>query len=1120
MNIVELNDVNRRHMVSETRTDLKFEWEDKEIMDIIMKKFKNIYPYSNDPKEFINDTVYINNINRFINKFNRGEISEELFLINMEKTFKKMFEKFDTLRYQSKYDLNYYKKNLDIANRLLIDGDGGIGKSYFLFKLEERLRNSSIKHLCIYCKYTKNIPDEIIEEIKSINNEFYFIIDAFNELNMNEQNEMIKKVESLIQMKNVNIIISYRTNNLEKIVKTKLEELLKNKYTFYGVEYEASLTKIVESYGIEATKYIDILETNNPFYLKMLYKILDDPKIRKDKIGNLVQITFILEAYIKKVCGLDCWNKTKEIGVFMFENNDDSIEENEIKKLLGNGATDYINEMINNNLMDFYLYENKKRFVFNIQRLSDYIIARTLHKKITDLNSKQIIKIIDKKLEKMYSLAEPFILLIIDKYRENIQEGINIILNSNLKEYFNLSILRRAHFTKEQIEIIQNNIVVEDFKTAFLEVGGCENRPFNCTNYLNKKLSEEGRYLDGILTKFYESTYIMKLKNMLYSIIFIEKNNEYIEEAFWYSFWLTSVSNPRIRNLAIKVLFDITDKFMSYVNILTEYYYKIDEFYIRKAIIRVITSMDIKDKKVISFLKKVLNDYEQIDSEIIFRISTFLHKDLEYIGLKKYNVYRKLKNNVIVDKEIDLNQIVWMVDLYDKYLLKFESYNRENELSLYDDFVLNNKKKIMKWNKKLNRKFKCVSNDGECKYSIGSQRFIKHMSPLKLIDMNHSKMFIAFQEIFKYVCGIYNYKYCKDTEKFDEHINKFEESLLKKILLISQDLLLGSLMCNYYTKEFSVFNDDITFGYKVYKPINVSEEELRIFSPVSLYCEEIDKLNNEINNRLDLYGMRDENWYKDKEISIENIKKLSNPIEKCGREWSLISADIHKYVRDENGNSLYTETYDYNISIDSEIVLTGNCDSRDLTIVNDEYIGNIKKYKDTEYKKSTCVRMVESYSKDFKETYLKLPPTRMILEFDLIYNKKYSTWNLKDGETIIYCDNNSKDYYNIPITGAIYIRTDYLNKIIEKYKVKYWAYTEKSYLDNGFNEEASLHIELDEKSNINSIFNNSKLTSVKREVNNKCKKCKYETQKEKEKNIIDYEKFIEELGYVKQENDE
>ncbi len=1115
MNIEEINNINRNHMLSETRTDLKFEWDDKEIMEIILKQIKQVYPYSSDPQEFIDDKEYLNKINGFIHKLNRREISDDLFLNNMEKILKELLEKFETLKYQYKYDINYYRKNLKMANRLLIDGDGGIGKSYFLFQLEEKLRNSNINHLCIYCKYTKSIPDEIVNSIKSNNNEFYLIIDAFNELEKKEQEEMIKIVEKLLGDKNINIIISYRTKNLEETIKEQLEKLLENTYTFSGVEYESSITKVIETYGVEATKFIDILETNNPFYLKMLYTILEDPKIKKEEIGDLVQITFVLESYIKSICGREYWENTKKIGEYMFENSTTSIDENEIKNVLDLETDDYISKMMDNNLIDFYIYDNKKIFIFNIQRLSDFIIARPLHQKIDNLNDQEIIDLVNEKLSKMYSLSEPFIILIFDRFKKkNIKRALNIILASNLKDTFELSTLRKIFFSKEQIDIIQKELSASNLQHAFLELGGYYNRPFNCSNYITEKLIESKSYIKGILTNFYDSAYIMKLKNMLYSIIFIDENNEYIEETFWYSFWLTSVPNDRIRNLATKVLFDVVDKFQDYAKTLIDYYYKVEEYYIRKAIIRVLTSINTQNDEIIKFLSDIYVDYNQVDAEIIFRISNFLNKDTEYILLNKYNIYGNLGEKDVVDKELDLNHIIFIADIYERDLLHFERYNKENELSLYKNFILNDKKEILEWNKELSTKFACVYNEGYCKYSIGGERFKKHMKPLEIVNIDSKKMFIAFQKVFIDICKTYNYSYSKQDEKFDEHINKFENSLLKKILLISQDILLGSLMCNYYTEELSVLNDDKTFGYTVYEPIRIDEEELRIYTPVSIYCEKIDRLNTKICNRLDLYGTRDEEWFNNSNISVENIKKLFKPILDEGKEWTLISVDIHRYVSDNNSNHIYTESYDYNIVIDSEQDLIGDSESKELTIDNEEYIGNINKYKQANYIKSTRIRNIESYSDIFKETHMKLPPTVLLSEFNLTYNRKYSTWDSADGEPIIYCDNNSKEYYKNPVTGVIYIRTDYLAKLIEKHKVKYWAYTEKNYLNKGWNEDASLHMELDDKGNVKAMFKNNNLVSHKSEVNEKCKECKFEIYQESSKpvnyskSIIGLNKFI------------
>lgn len=131
MNIEELNELNKTHMIVEMKSDLEFEWYDKEIMDIIMKQFKEIYLYSSDPKEFVNNRKYINRINEYIRSFNKKEIFENLFLNKMEQILKKVLEEFNELKYRYEYNIDHYKKNIEMANRVLIDGDGGIGKSFF-----------------------------------------------------------------------------------------------------------------------------------------------------------------------------------------------------------------------------------------------------------------------------------------------------------------------------------------------------------------------------------------------------------------------------------------------------------------------------------------------------------------------------------------------------------------------------------------------------------------------------------------------------------------------------------------------------------------------------------------------------------------------------------------------------------------------------------------------------------------------------------------------------------------------------------------------------------------------------------------------------------------------------
>lgn len=74
--------------------------------------------------------------------------------------------------------------------------------------------------------------------------------------------------------------------------------------------------------------------------------------------------------------------------------------------------------------------------------------------------------------------------------------------------------------------------------------------------------------------------------------------------------------------------------------------------------------------------------------------------------------------------------------------------------------------------------------------------------------------------------------------------------------------------------------------------------------------------------------------------------------------------------------------------------------------------------------------------------------------------------------------------------------------------------TEKNYLDKGWNEEASLHLELDGNVNVISKYQNNSLKINKNSFNKNCKKCKYGIYQELSK-THDFPKlsFFDDLDY-------
>lgn len=1089
MEYKKLNDKNKKYMIDGINNDLNFEWEDSHLLDQIIRKINNIYPYSSDPQDFIDDKYYLNEINKLFKLLFDRKLDKVVFLDKLEKLFNEMLSKFPTLSYQYRYNINMYKEIISKSNRLIIKGCGGIGKSYFIYKLEETLSENKIDHLCVYGKYNDYIPETIYDEIKNKKKDFYFVIDALNEFNESEQQKILNHLKSIQKNNNINIIITYRTSSLKSNIVEQLNENLKNEHDFKGVDFESSILKLIETYGVETVRLIDVIESNNPLYLTMLNKILFNTKIKGEKLPSIAQMTFIMESYIKGICGLENWKLVKKIGSYMFDNSKTSITEDELKTITGNQFDSFVENMIQNDFMESYEHDYTLYFLFTIQRLSDYIIARSLFNFIKDKDENDIINLVNEKLDKMYSMHEAFALVLLDKYKDkDINTALRIIFKSEIGKELDIGIFKKISFNGKQIQCIQKFIKYENVQNLFLLLGGYVNRPFNCKNYLNQKILDDENIQKKLLVKFRESEYLMHLKNMVYTLPFLEKETDILEEYFYYAFWLMSVPVERIRKLAIKVVYDISYKNTKFAGYLIELYDKINELYIKKGIIHVLTKLS-KTRKITNFIKKVYFNPEEIDAEIVYRTAAYLKKEDEYQLLNKKNLNTIIPKNVRVDSKLDLKQIIFIADIYEKYLLKFERYTDGNTLSLYKNFILNDNREIYEFNNKLYEKFNCVKNNGDCKYSVGDYLFKEHMEPIDIIDIDSKRMFILFQEIFKKVCGVYGYNY-NEKEKFDIHLNKFENSLLKKILLLSQDILLGSLMTNYYTSEFSVYNDDKTFGYKNYSYIMYDEEKIYLTSPVGPYNELVDKLNSKICENIDLYNNNTYRWYKSKKESIENCQKMMSPIICDNNSWSLIGGDVHLFVVD-----FINVFYSCYMAFNPQEQLLGNEDSRYLTIENKRYYGSVSDYPSEKYSKNMSIPNFESNSLDIKETNMAFPPPNLVKHLNLKYNFKTSSWDDINGNQIILCDNNTKNFYKYPVSGAIYIKTDILEELKKHNYVVYWCYTEKLYKNYGWNEKASLHLELDSDGNVIKEFNNNNLSNSEKSVPLKCKRCKYNIYK-------------------------
>jgi hypothetical protein len=106
------------------------------------------------------------------------------------------------------------------------------------------------------------------------------------------------------------------------------------------------------------------------------------------------------------------------------------------------------------------------------------------------------------------------------------------------------------------------------------------------------------------------------------------------------------------------------------------------------------------------------------------------------------------------------------------------------------------------------------------------------------------------------------------------------------------------------------------------------------------------------------------------------------------------------------------------------------------------------------------VRQVSAYNELLDETYLLLPPAKLITDLNLKPDYQNLTWVNAKGEVIIYCNNNKSDYYGDFIKKSIFIRKDIFDKYVKTHTLKYFVYTERLIPGHGFENDTCFDLEI------------------------------------------------------------
>ena len=456
MKIEELNKIQKNAM-SKDLINEHYEWGDKRLIsyllgEVPMERELDRYSGKELSSEALEQNEIIKKINEIIKKYNYSMKMEPKEFYELEKEYAKL-EKYKEKFYTSYYDvINGMKFN----RVLMISGPGGIGKSQFLFEFSEKV-NKKFKYLCLYGKYCKNIENEIFTKIVKVikTDRFYFIIDAINEFSKDLREKIYRFISDNKDNSNLRVIISLRDFSMDEKEIQELKKLVDVEEIFTGVDPDNALEKISEKYNLDLSIYDRLLYDNNPLHLKLIIKSISENQLTNKRLKPITKGTYIYEHFIKNVLTKNEWNITKNIIEEMFKNKSKEIKVDELNKLNITDINAYIHKMKTNNFIGTYDYDNDTFIYFINETLTDYLIARFLFDNLVGMNISETEEYINEITKVFYSIHDQVILMLFEKYENNIEMAIKIIKETDLNKYLDIEIFNELNLSTNNMEKIQ-----------------------------------------------------------------------------------------------------------------------------------------------------------------------------------------------------------------------------------------------------------------------------------------------------------------------------------------------------------------------------------------------------------------------------------------------------------------------------------------------------------------------------------------------------------------------------------------------------------------------------------------------------------------------------------------
>lgn len=1057
-----------------------YEWEDTSLLPLLCEGLPQIFPRNVAKEDEEAEWKTVRLANTIISNENR-----DLDYSKFEKDFNTAISlnkgyisnRLENLKYSLIDDAKARKG-------LLIYGEGGIGKTYFLYELAQKLKSKRTPFLIAFNHegVIKLNELDLQSIVSAYPDGFTLIIDACNELDDDAFALALNLILKVLEISHANVVATTRSESPTARIE-ELRRVLPASFEFQGVNPDLAFSTLAESADQVIVQFQDMLFSRNPRNLNAMLSMIRGFRPNEDRLNATTQRTTLIEKCIKDSLNKRQWNQTKQICKFLLDSNSIGFSKNDAENILGKESDLYLSSMIEQGFIECYNYrEGEPCYYYSSESQIRYVIARGLHDDFYKLNDSNYDE--DELIDKITKL------LIKRSFYSNDHEMIQVTID----RYIN----RGSIFLAKLLEGLKKNGLLPDWERifsqtifpvdwdfagfvalydieadwAFLHFSGIMNTPFNLTNYTNALFLADVSLVDDFFIQKWESwelePIISRVQNLSDFVSHTRRvPSAAITEWVWLSIWCSFSSNLTLRALSQRLLFHLCDSSSGALQETIDAWKLVEDVFVRRAITKAVSYLDKEAREtetVQKFVDNIVHDESITDSIIIANTCRIAEEQITPIDFNSRNIYLELENFQPAEDELEtFKRQAHIIDIIHKDFFPFDIYGMlEGNIDYFDSFISTPVSLVRSWNDSLRSLLNCRPG-GECKGCLKQAEDFQNYLPIEfeMKKLDNHRLMSCMVYLTKMWLEYYRGNLQELLGKFSP-LNPYRDTYItpnmKPFDLASHELL-GSLASNYYVDE--IILDEASLqrcGFCQYDEQAYNEPGIiHTCTPSSNMIT--DSAKPKMESRIVSPENKDRAWFDDIDEVYSEILNMIKGVRVGKTEWQPIALSAKYKIR--MGNDLIcSNEFIISIAFNTKQHINGNHDDRFLTIEHDTFKGNIKDYKKEPGSLCRVVEAPDEHCTITQRNQILLPPPSLIRKLDLTFDPKTACYiDPVSNEIVIACDGVPGNYYEEPIHNPILIRKDIYDELVQSESITFFAFSERFHKEDGYGNDCDRHWE-------------------------------------------------------------